>query len=187
MRISLLLVVYNEAERLPDFLAHIRPHVDEIVAVDQASTDLTRVLLLEAGAVLLSHPHYGYAEASRQVGYDACTGDWVLVLAPDETLTPYALERLALWCHDPTVDAYSLREVTTVGGLIKEDACHPRLFRRGTVAMTSQIHTEMVCITGRQVEVREDICILHHKTYYEQALDDARYQATPGGIVPYLS
>lgn len=186
-KISLLLVVHNEEQRLPGFFDHIRPHVDEIVAVVQASTDRTLELCQEFAHVVVKHPHYGYAEASRLHGYRCCSGDWVLVLSPDENLTPYGLHNLRAWCEHPVIDAYALREVTAVAGQVIEDVPHPRLFRNGTVAMTDQIHTEMLCATGRIVNIVEQVVIEHYKTQEEQDLDNVRYAKVNSPSIPMPS
>ena len=183
-RISLNLVVHNEEERLPEFLAHILPLVDEVIAVVQQSTDRTLELLRPVADVLIEHPHYGYAEASRQAAYDASTGDWVLILSPDERLSAYAQQHLRSWVANPNVDAYALREVTTIGGALFEDAYHPRLFRKGTATMTSEIHTEIQCATGRLVNAGTAVAIEHHKTLEEQRIDNERYARLNSPSIP---
>jgi len=51
-----LIPAYNEAERVGDVVTKARPHVDEVVVVDDGSADETGLVAERAGATLLRHP-----------------------------------------------------------------------------------------------------------------------------------
>jgi hypothetical protein len=98
-----------------------------------------------------------------------------LLLDADEILTSVGCATIRDLIHDVNVDAYALREVTTVAGRVTEDKAHLRLFRRGTASISQQLHTEPVSATGRLQVLLDNIYISHDKTSNEQAYDDLRY------------
>jgi glycosyltransferase involved in cell wall biosynthesis len=184
IKLSLASVVYNEAARLPGLLAHVRPFVDETVIVVQKSTDKTLWIAQLSASYVIEDIHHGYAEASRKKGMDACRGEWILILSPDERLTSEAEWHLQDWMNNPYFDCYNLRELTLVEGVVREDACHPRLFRAGTYTAPLGIHTEVGCTTGRVQTIDKFIVIEHFKSGEEQALDDQRYAALGSPSIP---
>ncbi|MDG1481051.1 MAG: glycosyltransferase [Myxococcota bacterium] len=86
-RVTLTMIVKNEAERLPDALRSVAEAVDEIVIVDTGSTDDTVTIARNAGAIVVHHPFDDFASA-RNAGLPAVTGEWMLVLDADERLAP---------------------------------------------------------------------------------------------------
>lgn len=106
-RITLALIVRNESYFLPAFLARHIPHFDEVVAVDTGSTDNTISLLANAGAHVLPFPWQNDFAAARNHGLAASTGDWIMVLDPDEFIAETDLADFrTLLSPDPPVDAF---------------------------------------------------------------------------------
>ena len=85
-RISLCMIVKNEAEALPRSLGAARPWVDEIVVVDTGSTDATREIAAGHGARVVDWAWRDDFAAARNESLRHATGDWILVLDADETL-----------------------------------------------------------------------------------------------------
>jgi Flp pilus assembly protein TadD len=86
-RLSVAMIVRDEALMLPECLAQARPWVSEIVCIDTGSRDDTRAIAEAAGCVV---GHFSWCDdfaAARNAGLDACTGDWVFVIDADERLT----------------------------------------------------------------------------------------------------
>lgn len=50
-----LVPAYNEAKKIADVVRSLRGHVDEVVVIDDASTDTTNQLARAAGATVLTH------------------------------------------------------------------------------------------------------------------------------------
>ncbi|MCR0982939.1 glycosyltransferase [Roseomonas populi] len=87
-RISALIVARNEAERLPDCLASLEP-ADEIVVVLDRSTDASLAIAWKRAHRVIEGAWATEGER-RNAGLEACTGDWVLEVEPDERV-PAAL------------------------------------------------------------------------------------------------
>lgn len=88
--ISLCMIALNEAETLPGCLAAAAGLYDElIVVVDSRTTDATARIAQSFGAKVLSLEYVapGHKGKARQMGIDAASGDWIVVLDADETIT----------------------------------------------------------------------------------------------------
>ena len=96
MRISLCMIVRDEAELLPGCLASVRGVVDEIVLVDTGSRDATPELARAAGARVESRVWSADFSAARNAALELASGDWVLVLDADERLREPQTARKAL-------------------------------------------------------------------------------------------
>lgn len=187
MTISVLYTVHNEITRLPAAIAEMQPFVDEIVVVDQASTDGTAEKAEELGAKVVRDICRGFSEASRDTLVGAASGDWLLEMYPDELLATPFRDRLRQLCDQSEVDGYHLLRQTIIslhtGTHTFPDAHHFRLWRRGTAHLPLVIHSNPAPTTPRNVLLPE-LAILHIKTAAEQNLDSHRYidmgQVTPG-------
>lgn len=173
VKLSLIAVVCNEADRLPGFIAAHRPFVDEVVLVVQESQDDTLRLARQMADTVIEHPAYGYCEASRPAAVAAARGRWVLALDADETLTAYGREMLPYWT-EAAFGAYQLRRLTTLDGVLVEDSLHCRLFAKNSIRVPVGLHSCFEA-TAYPIEVSAQVVIEHFKHRQEQTLDDARY------------
>jgi glycosyltransferase involved in cell wall biosynthesis len=95
--ISAVVHTRNEERHLPACLQTLG-FADEVVVVDNESTDATVALAKKAGARVLHFPgDFGYPEPARVFGLSRLRGEWVFILDADERATPeLARELLAL-------------------------------------------------------------------------------------------
>ncbi|PSN18171.1 glycosyl transferase [filamentous cyanobacterium CCP5] len=87
MTLSLCMIVKNEAQAITACLQTVTDLVDEIVVVDTGSTDDTVDLARRQGAQVIPFTWGEDFAAARNVGLQAATGDWIIVLDADERLT----------------------------------------------------------------------------------------------------
>lgn len=108
-RLSAFLITKNEAQDLPSCLESIRACADEIVVVDDLSTDDTVEICRRHGARVYSRPLDGFGP-QKQFALEQTTGDWALSLDADERLTPELAReiRQTLARPEPSV-AFALR------------------------------------------------------------------------------
>jgi glycosyltransferase involved in cell wall biosynthesis len=138
-RISVPVVACNEAANLRKTLESVA-WVDEIVLVDSGSTDKTVEIAREFGAHIFVESWKGYGPQVNSA-IDKCTGDWILALDADESLTPeLQAEIQALLKGEPEFDAYWIPRLNLVlGRWMRHGGVYPdpklRLFRRGTARL----------------------------------------------------
>ncbi|MDO9353739.1 MAG: glycosyltransferase [Solirubrobacteraceae bacterium] len=84
MRVSLCMIVRDEEEMLPRCLEAVKAGVDEMIIVDTGSRDRTVEIAESFGATVLHFTWTGNFGEARNVGLEAATGDWVLILDADE-------------------------------------------------------------------------------------------------------
>lgn len=92
-RISLIIPCYNEEEGLPHVLEKVPDLVDEIVIVDNNSTDLTADIGERFGARVFREAQQGYGHAYFK-GFAEATGDVFITMDGDGTYPPEEIPHL---------------------------------------------------------------------------------------------
>ncbi|NEP19078.1 MAG: tetratricopeptide repeat protein [Leptolyngbya sp. SIO4C1] len=86
--LSVCMIVKNEAEALPRCLGSVQGVAAlETVVVDTGSTDGTPQIAATLGAKMIAFDWADDFAAARNASLAAATGDWILVIDADETLT----------------------------------------------------------------------------------------------------
>ena len=107
-RLSLAMIVRNEADRLGACLDSLHGLVDEKVVVDTGSTDATVAIAEARGAKVCSFAWVDDFSAARNEGIRQCSGDWVLVLDADERLDAEGTAAIRAALHRPQVEGFLL-------------------------------------------------------------------------------
>jgi glycosyltransferase involved in cell wall biosynthesis len=104
----------NEERDLPGFLNNILPWVDEVVLVDDSSTDRSREIALAAGEKLrlVDHPMTdgGFGE-QRNVGIRHATSEWLLHMDVDERITPALAREIRETISRTNLNAFRYRRL----------------------------------------------------------------------------
>lgn len=93
IKVSAVLIVKNEAERIAKCLVSIKPAVDEIIVVDTGSTDSTVDIAREQGALVSFFQWNGNFSDARNFGINQAKGEFVIWfdaddILPIESITP---------------------------------------------------------------------------------------------------
>src|ERR1700704_6496437 len=92
--LSAYLIVKNEIRDLPACLDSLKGLADELVVVDDESTDNTVALCRDRGAKIFSRRLDGFG-SQKQYALERCKGDWVLSIDADERVTPELAEEIS--------------------------------------------------------------------------------------------
>ncbi len=106
------MIVKNEEAFLADCLRSVQGVVDEMVIVDTGSTDRTIDIARDFGARLIEIEWPNDFSKARNVGLDAVTTPWVLVMDADEELVADDRDTLRRALTNPTADAYNIRIIS---------------------------------------------------------------------------
>jgi glycosyltransferase involved in cell wall biosynthesis/tetratricopeptide (TPR) repeat protein len=155
-------------------LSDARPYVDEIVVVDQMSTDGTPEIAKRLADVYIRDVHHGHAEPSRELAASRSSGDWLLILDADETMSE-RLKRELRGMVKRAVDGYWIQKENTVDGVERSKVHHFRLVRKNRARFDPSPHGGAGAVTDN-VETLDWTGIVHEKSVEEQIYDDARYE-----------
>ena len=86
--LSVVLSVRNEEENLARCLKSIKNIADEIIVVDEHSSDKTVEIARIYGAKVFLEPHHDNFHITKQKALEKAGGEWILQLDADEVVTP---------------------------------------------------------------------------------------------------
>lgn len=87
MNLSVGLITFNEEKDLPRTLDAIKDIADEIVIVDNGSTDKTIDIARSYGTHVYTEDWKGFGDQKNSV-IEKCKGKWILLIDADEEITP---------------------------------------------------------------------------------------------------
>ena len=90
--ISLCMIMKNEEKRLGRCLRSVQDLVNEIIIVDTGSTDSSITIAKQYGARVMSSPWCDDFAYVRNIGLKAASCNWILILDPDEVVSPQDLD-----------------------------------------------------------------------------------------------
>jgi hypothetical protein len=115
-KISLCMIAFNEADAIGDAIRSCARAVDEVIVVDNGSTDGTRDIAKALGAKVIERQWtQSYADA-RNVSFAHATGDWIIVLDCDERLEPESAKVLRNVIEQATTEALTVLLITQSAG-----------------------------------------------------------------------
>ena len=173
--LGVVAISFNEERDLPGFLDHLLPWVDEIVIVDDGSTDRTAEIAAAAGdqvRFLVSPRKDGeYYSDQRNKGIAAATSEWLLHMDIDERVTPELATEIVTAIQDPTKDGYRFRRLNFFlhrpmkgGGLQNWNLIH--LARRTLFRFGGKMHE--TCLLDAP---EERVGQLHHRIWHLNEID----------------
>lgn len=86
MRISGVVITFNEEEKLEKCLRSLQTVCDELLVVDSFSTDRTKAIAEQLGARVIQRPFLGHIE-QKNFAKEQAIEPWVLSLDADESLS----------------------------------------------------------------------------------------------------
>lgn len=115
MRISGLVITYNEEKHIGKCIDALFRVCDEVIIIDSLSTDNTVKIAEKKGVKVISQPFLGDGP-QRTYGLPFCSNDWILNLDADEFLDTDAREFIINGKYlEEDYDAFSFRVKNFLG------------------------------------------------------------------------
>ena len=125
VKISAVIITYNEEKNIGRCLDSIKDVVDEIVVVDSYSTDGTEDICREYGIKFIKHTFYGHIE-QKNWAINQATYQHILSLDADECLSETLTESILKAKNDWKYDGYYFNRLTNYcGKWIKHTSWYP--------------------------------------------------------------
>jgi (heptosyl)LPS beta-1,4-glucosyltransferase len=151
INLSVCVISKNEASDLSGFLENVLHIANEVVIVDDNSTDETKDIALSYGnsVKFISHPMEGQKHFANQrnICIENATGTWLLHMDVDERLTPELARSVLLSIENTTNNAFRYRRLNyfinyPMKGGGWQYWNNPQLARRGHHKFVNHIHEE---------------------------------------------
>jgi len=170
-RISLCMIVKDEAQNIRRCLESVTGAVDEIIVVDTGSTDESCQIAGEYGALVHLFPWNENFSDARNASLELATGDWVLFLDADEELAGESKEALRRLTADDNVEGYFVKIINYLGNEGWIETCPDLVFRlfrnRPEYRFRGAIHEQIADVilekNGKAAyRMAEEIVIIHY-------------------------
>jgi glycosyltransferase involved in cell wall biosynthesis len=174
--ISVVIIAKNEAHIIGQILQSLQGISDDIIVVDNGSTDGTQSICKEYSARLIETSWQGYGP-TKNIGIDAATHDWILNLDADEAVDAdlkTVIQNLPLQNEN---EAFEMRfKNFFLGKWIRHGEWgsdkHIRLFNRNKIRWNDAAVHESLTISAQTIVTLLNGYILHYTTHsleeYEQ-------------------
>src|SRR5262245_41279820 len=117
-RISVVIPCHNEEEGVRAVIEQMPPIVDEILVVDNASTDRTAEVARELGARVVHEARKGYGRAYK-TGFASARGDIIVTMDGDGTYPPESIPLLLHVLIEEKLDFITARRWYSNSGEVK--------------------------------------------------------------------
>lgn len=178
-KLSAILITRNEATDLPDCLDSLA-FCDEIIVVDNGSSDDTVAIARARGAQVLQTADWPGFGLQKQRALDLATGDWVLSIDADERIPPALAEEILRAVDSGKHPGYRLdRRSTYLGRVMRHGGWAPdrtlRLARRELARFTPDIVHERLGVKGRVADLATPMQHLSYRDVEEVLEKQHRY------------
>ena len=185
--LSVVAIAKNERRDIEGFINNLCLWVDEIIIVDDFSTDGTFEFLLGAVPLVkvfqrkLERENGGFS-AQRNAGLAIAAGDWVLHMDIDERVPPELAHEMLAAIEDTKSDAFRYRRMNfflhrpfNAGGWETWNA--PQLCRRGQHRFSGAVHETIELDRPDAIigQLKGMMWHLNDETYVERMYKNAQY------------
>ncbi|MDD2920318.1 glycosyltransferase family 2 protein [Rhodoferax sp.] len=184
MQLSVIVITRNEQANIGDCLKSVG-FADEVIVLDNASTDRTAEIARSLGAFVHVTPDWpGFGRQKNRV-LALAQGDWVLSIDADERV-PDALraEILRAISDNQEVAAYRFpRSSSYCGQFMRHSGWTPdrviRFFRRGQARFSDDLVHEKLLVSGRLADIKSPLLHLSFPDF-ESVLEKLNRYSTAG-------
>lgn len=155
--LSVVISAYNEEKKIEKCL-HSVEFADEIILIDNSSTDNTVKIASKYTKKIFSRENNPMLNINKNYGFTKATGDWILSLDADERVSKELKDEILEKLDDVSVSGYWIpRKNYILGKLMQYTGWYPdyqlRLFRRGKGKFAQENVHEMLTVEGEKEQL----------------------------------
>ncbi len=168
MKISVTVITWNEGKNIKRCLDSVKGWTDEIIVVDEESSDETVEIAKKLGAKIYFHKRDRFVEPARNFSFQKASGDWILILDADEEIPIALAKKLKALTQKKGINFFRIpRKNIIFGKWIKHRGWWPdyniRFFRKGKVKWLEKIHSiPLTRGKGEDLPDKEAYAIIHY-------------------------
>ena len=158
----------RDRSKLNNCLKSIVDFADEIIVLDLGSTDDAEKVCQQFGAKVIRHKFVPFVELVRNYVISKTSGDWILILDPDEQLNDGLKNKLREIVKEDKYDVVNIpRKNIFFGKWISHTNWWPdrhiRFFKKGKINWSNQIHVYPK-VSGEilNLEAKQELAIIHY-------------------------
>jgi len=186
-RLSVIILTHNEQKHLRDCLASVRDFADELLVLDDDSTDRTLDIAREMGSRVESRKMDNFPN-QRNAAIELARGDWIFFIDADERATPAVgreIQSLVSNLQSPVVGFWIPRRNIIFGKEIRYTGWapdyQPRVMKKGRARFdpAREVH-ELVLWDGEVGYLREPLIHYNYETvaqFRAKQIKYSRYEA----------
>lgn len=104
--ISLCMIAKDEEDCIAESLNSVKDLADEMIVVDNGSSDKTKEIAKQCGAHVIENTWQGDFSQARNLSLSKATGDWILILDADEVISEKDHGRLRKLIQNKDMEGY---------------------------------------------------------------------------------
>ena len=165
-KISVALIVRNEAENIATCLNSVREHVDEIVVVDTGSTDDTKEIVSQFTDRIFDFVWCDDFGKARQYAFDQATGDWVFWMDADDILVGGEHLRGEIEAVPPETTEIQWKYIYIVNGAVVLEHWRERCVRNdGSYRWFGRVHETLDTTQAKVRFFSQQVYLEHHQKH----------------------
>lgn len=186
-KISLNVITYNEEKCIQKMFEEYRYHevFNQVVIIDQQSTDRTVEIANDYGADVYVDEHHGYCEPSRILCEALSTNRYILILDADEKI--YIQNDLVTAMRRKDYDGFYIQRMNHVNGkMISKYGIEDkyRIFKHGHCKFSNKLHTNLHPQEHSKVGRLKNTFIYHDSDHKRRKMNRSRYHRLINDGVP---
>ncbi len=175
-KLSVVVSAFNEEKKIEACLESVNKLADEIIVVNNSSTDNTLALAKKYTQKIFTRPNNSMLNVNKNFGFSKATGDWILNLDADERVTPELRKEIIsvignwkLEIGNSRVCGYWIpRKNIIFGKWIQSDMWWPdyqlRLFKKSKGIFPEKHVHEKLVVEGQTEKLREPFLHYNYET-----------------------
>lgn len=165
--LSVVIVTHNEHDWIGNCIASVKPVADEIIVVDDGSTDDTVAVCKKLGAKVFHQDWPGFSK-QKNFAVTKTSGDWILFIDGDERLSKELAAEIKTKIDAAGVGAYAMpRQNIFLGQKMRHDGWWPdyvtRLVKKDAfIGWEGDLH-EAIKVKGNIRQLKNSLYHLSHR------------------------